>query len=220
VYHILNRSNAGATIFKKQADYEAFERVLDEAFAREALRILSYCLMPNHWHFVVWPKRGQGEQVSNFFRWLTLTHTQRWHAHFHTSGMGHLYQGRFKSFPVETDEYLLTVNRYVERNALRANLVVRAEDWRWSSLGRRQTGDEQLTSLLHDWPIARPRQWLRHVNQALTEAELEAIRQCSRRGAPYGSDDWCQRTIKQLGLEHTVRPKGRPRKTNKVDHNK
>ena len=70
--------------------------------------------------------------------WLTLTHTQRWHAHHHTTGTGHLYQGRFKSFPVQSDEHFLTVCRYVERNALRANLVKRAEDWLWNSLWHRQ----------------------------------------------------------------------------------
>ena len=133
VYHILNRANARMTIFEKEADYAAFERVLEEAYAREPLRILGYCVMPNHWHMVVWPKRGADRQVSEFCRWLTVTHTQRWHAHHHTSGTGHLYQGRFKSFPVESDDHLYTVLRYVERNSVRANLVEKAEAWRWSS---------------------------------------------------------------------------------------
>ncbi len=212
VYHILNRSNARAKIFKKRADYEAFERVLEAALERVPLRILSYCVLPNHWHFVVWPKKGQDTQVSDFFRWLTLTHTQRWHAHYHTAGTGHLYQGRFKSFPLESDEHLLTGLRYVERNALRAKLVERAEDWQWSSLWRRQAGDVQLAGLLSEWPIPRPRDWVRHVNQPLTPGELASLRQCNRRGAPYGSAAWCQRTIKNLGLEHTIRPPGRPRK--------
>jgi putative transposase len=77
VYHILNRANARSTIFKKPADYEAFERVLAEAQERVPLRMLAYCIMPNHWHMVVWPRQGQHSQVSEFFRWLTLTHTQR-----------------------------------------------------------------------------------------------------------------------------------------------
>src|SRR5581483_3399563 len=119
--HVLNRANARLPLFTKEADYEAFERVLEEAYGREPLRILSYCLMPNHWHLVVWPKVGAGRQVSEFMRWLTVTHTQRWHAHRHTSGTGHLYHGRFKSFPIESDDHLYTVLRYVERNPLRAN---------------------------------------------------------------------------------------------------
>jgi putative transposase len=133
---VLNRSNGRQPLFCKEADYAAFERVIEESHAREPLRILAYCVMPNHWHWVVWPEPGADRRVSEFFRWLTVTHTQRWHAHYHTSGTGHLYQGRFKSFPVETDEHLYTVLRYVERNAVRADLVARAEEWRWSSVWR------------------------------------------------------------------------------------
>src|SRR5580698_2892446 len=115
--------------------------------------------MPNHWHMFVWPRKD-GE-LSEYLRWVTVTHTQRWHAHHHTAGTGPLYQGRFKSFPVQSNEHLLTVCRYVERNALRANLVARAEDWRWSSLWRRQCGD---ASLLAEWPVPRSRSWVSFVN--------------------------------------------------------
>src|SRR5947207_1789792 len=139
VYHALNRAVARLPLFQNNGDYEAFERVVDEALARHPIRLLAYCLMPNHWHFVLWPEKD-GE-LTAFLRWLTHTHTQRWHAHYHTAGTGHLYQGRFKSFPIEEDDHLLTVCRYVERNALRAGLVRRAEDWRWSSLGHRHAAD-------------------------------------------------------------------------------
>ena len=124
VYHALNRAVARLPLLEKQGDYEAFERVLAEAHEREPIRILAYCLMSNHWHFVLWPKRD-GE-LTEFLRWLTHTHTMRWHAHHGTGGTGHLYQGRFKAFPVQGDDHLFTVLRYVERNALRADLVPRA----------------------------------------------------------------------------------------------
>lgn len=90
---------------------------------------------------------------------------QLWHAHHHTSGTGHLYQGRFKSFPVQSDDHLYTVLRYVERNAVRAELVERAEDWRWSSVWRRKHGDAESQAILARWPIERPRNWLWRVNQ-------------------------------------------------------
>jgi putative transposase len=99
------------------------------------MRLLSYIVLPNHWHLVVWPQRD-GE-LSSYAQWLTVTHVRRWHAHHHSGGTGPVYQGRFKSFPVETDDHFLTVCRYVERNARRANLVARAENWRWSSLWHR-----------------------------------------------------------------------------------
>jgi putative transposase len=136
VYHVLNRANGRQTLFTQEADYTAFERVLAEAVQRVDMRLLAYCIMPNHWHLVLWP-RGDGD-VSRCIGWLTLTHTQRWHAYHHTTGAGHLYQGRFKSFPVQTDAHFLTVCRYVERNPVRAGLVLRAECWRWGSLWQRE----------------------------------------------------------------------------------
>ena len=131
VYHVLNRANARRTLFEDDGDYAAFERVLVQACERLSMRLLAYCVMPNHWHLVAWPR--QDGDLSRFMNWLTLTHTQRWHQHRHTVGEGHVYQGRFKSCPVETNEYLLSVCRYVERNPVRAGLVERALDWRWSS---------------------------------------------------------------------------------------
>jgi putative transposase len=131
VYHVLNRANGRRTIFAKDEDYEAFEQALQQAVERTGTRLLAYCVMPNHWHLVVWP-RDDGE-LSRFVGWLTLTHTQRWHAHRGTTGSGHLYQGRFKSFPVQDDEHFLVVCRYVERNPLRAKLVKDASAWRWGS---------------------------------------------------------------------------------------
>ena len=127
VFHALNRANARADLFYKPEDYAAFESVLAEARERTGMRVLSYCLMPNHWHLVLWPK--QDGDMSRFMGWLTLTHTQRWHAHYQSAGTGHLYQGRFKSFPIQADDHFLTVCRYVERNALRANICALAADW-------------------------------------------------------------------------------------------
>lgn len=209
IYHALNRANGRQPIFEKAGDYEAFERVLAEAHARFKARILAYCLMPNHWHLVLWPRRD-GE-LSAFMAWVTLTHTQRWHAHHGSAGAGHLYQGRFKSFPVQADGHFLTVCRYVERNALRAELVVRAEEWRWSSLWRREQGSRSAQDWLAPWPLAQPQTWLDWVNEPQTGAELEALRSSVQRGRPCGSEAWVRRTTKKLGLEGTLRPRGRPR---------
>ena len=118
IYHMLNRANRRVAIFEKDADYETLERVLSEAVERFQIDLFSYCLMPNHWHLCVRPK-VDGE-MSRFAHWLTLTHTQRHNAHYGTTGEGHLYQGRFKSFPVQSDEHFLKVCRYVERNAFSA----------------------------------------------------------------------------------------------------
>src|SRR5947208_16376866 len=149
VYHVLNRANARLPIFETDADYEAFENVLAEAVARTGTRLLAYCVMGNHWHLVVWPR--QDGELSQFVGWLTLTHTQRWHAFHQSTGSGHVYQGRFKSFPVQEDEHLFTVARYVERHALRANLTRRAEQSRWGGLYRWQRGSAGGRSLVAAW---------------------------------------------------------------------
>src|SRR5262249_48404667 len=132
VYHAMNRAAVRLRLFSKASDYDGFEKVLLEAMAKHPIRLLGYCLMPNHWHFVVWPANDW--QMSDFFRWLTHTHSQRWHVQHNLTGGGHLYQGRFKAFPIQQDDHLYTALRYVESNALRAGLVKRAEQWRWSSL--------------------------------------------------------------------------------------
>jgi putative transposase len=211
VYHAINRAVARLPLFQKDGDYEAFERVLLEAMAKHPLRLLGYCLMPNHWHFVLWP--AQDDEVTEFLRWLTHTHTQRWHAHYHTTGTGHLYQGRFKAFPIQKDGHLYTVLRYVERNPLRAGLVERAEPWRWSSLAHRRAGElDRVRPLLHPWPVPLPGDWEKIVNRPETEAEFEAVRQSVQRCQPFGSEIWQQRTAKKLNLEYTFRNPGRPKK--------
>ncbi len=115
IYHVLNRANARIPIFESDDDFEAFERILQEAVSRTGTELLAFCVLNNHWHLVVKPH--EDGELSRFVGWLTLTHTQRWHAHRRHAGTGHLDQGRFKSFPVQDDDSFLTVCRYVERNA-------------------------------------------------------------------------------------------------------
>jgi putative transposase len=210
VFHVLNRAVGRSRMFRSDRDYAAFEKVIEQVHARLPTRVLSYCLMPNHWHLVLWP-REDGE-LSEFMRLLTVTHTQRWHAHHHTAGTGPLYQGRFKSFPIQTDEHLLTVCRYVERNPLRASLVERAQQWPWSSLSRRAPAEAApwLTPQ-EQWPVDAPRKWLQRVNQPQTDAEEAAMAEAIKRGRPYGSERWIKTTAAKLNLQSTLRPRGRPR---------
>lgn len=212
VYHVLNRRAGRLRLFEKDADYAAFETVLNEAHAKLNMRVISYCLMPNHWHLVLWP-RSDGE-LSRYMQWVTTTHMRRWHGHRGTRGTGPVYQGRFKSFPIEQDRHFLTVCRYVERNALRATLVRRAEDWRWSSLARRRRSDAEAPWLLPTghWPIDPPRNWMAFVNRAETAAEIEALHRSVQRGAPFGDPAWQKRTATRLKLESTLRPPWRPRR--------
>jgi putative transposase len=109
VYHVLNRAVGRVTLFRKPADFAAFEKILREGWERFAMRLLCYVVMPNHWHLVVWPAKPGA--LSDYLQWLTVTHVRRWHAHHHSAGTGPIYQGRFKSFPVQEDDHLLTLCR-------------------------------------------------------------------------------------------------------------
>ena len=210
IYHALNRGNGRATIFRKSEDYDAFEHILAEGLGEYPCQILAYQLMPSHWHFVLRPIEDGG--MSNFLRWVSLTHTMRYHAHYHTAGEGHLYQGRFKSFPVQDDDHFLVVCRYVERNALQAGLVEKAEDWKWGSLSRWLAKPEPHPKLLSPWPVPRSPRWKARVNAALSDKELASVRWSVKRGAPFGQDPWVASLARRLNLESTLRPRGRPKK--------
>ena len=174
------------------------------------MRICAYALMPNHWHLVLWP--AQDGELAAFMQQLTTKHVRRWQLHRRKVGCGHVYQGRYKSFPVEHEEYFYQLVRYVERNALRAGFVDRAEAWQWSSLWRRHSGTQDQKQVLGDWPVDYPQDWAELVNQPQTEREVDAIRRCVARGQPYGRPDWVCQTAKKLGLESSLRAPHRPRK--------
>ena len=201
-YHVLNRGNARAEVFHDAEDYQEFLKLVQASVEDRGMRIVAYCLMPNHFHILAWP-REDGE-LSQWMQWLLTTHVRRYHRVYQSSG--HVWQGRFKAFPVQQDEHVHTVRRYIERNPVRARLVTRAEDWRWSSF----LGKE---SWLHAGPVERPSGWKKLVNTPLTDDEVETIRRSVNRGAPYGQESWVRRTVKRLGLEASMNPRGRPRKT-------
>ncbi len=142
-------------------------------------------------------------------QWLMTCHVRRYHRHYGSNG--HIWQGRFKAFPIQQDGHYLTVLRYVERNPVRAGLVARAEHWRWSSLYPAQ--GPQALRLLSPGPVERPNRWLALVNRTESERELDALRLCVNRGRPFGVDSWIEQTAVQLGLEAATHPRGRPRKS-------
>jgi putative transposase len=204
-YHALNRGNRREVVFHKPGDYDAFVEVMIDARARVPVDLLGYCLMPNHFHFLL--RTNHDGDLGRWMQWLLTAHARRYHRHHGTSG--HVWEGRFKAFPVQDDDHLVTVLRYVERNALRAELVSRAEDWKWSSLPAWQRGDPLL---LRGRVPVRDERWLERVNEPLSVGDLQRLRHSVSRGRPYGGEAWTRDTAIRLGLESCLRPQGRPRK--------
>jgi putative transposase len=204
-YHVLNRGNRREVVFHKPADYDAFVKAINDAHVRLPVDILGYCLMPNHFHLVI--RTHADGDLGRWLQWLLMAHARRYHRHYRTSG--HVWQGRFKAFPVQDDDHLVGVLRYVERNALRAELVARAEDWKWSSLPGWLGGDPLL------WRgevTVRDERWLERVNEPLSAGDLQRLRLSVEKGRPYGEESWVKETARRLGLESTLRSRGRPPK--------
>jgi putative transposase len=203
-------------LFRGNEDYAAFLRVLSETMEQIPMRVCGYCLMGTHWHLILWPRK-EGE-LARFMQRLTITHVRRWVEHRHRVGMGSVYQGRYKSFVVQDDPHLSTLARYVARNPLRANLVDRAEQWRWSSLG--QAFFEPTVKIpridLTPLPLTGVREdWLEWVNLPQTVEEEQAVLHAIMHSRPFGGPEWTKRMEKRLGLG-PLRPRGRPVKIRKA----
>src|SRR4051812_34469 len=203
-YHALNRGNRRETVFHKPAAYDALLGAMTDACTRTPMDLLGYCLMPNHFHLVLRP-HADGD-LSRWMQWLSTAHARRYHRHYGTTG--HVWQGRFKAFPIEADEHLVTALRYVERNPLRAELVSRAEHWRWSSRAPWLSGADPLGR--GDPPLRAPA-WLSRVNEPLSAGDLNRLRHATERGTPFGGESWTRATAERLGLESCLRPRGRPK---------
>jgi len=208
VYHVLNRANGRLRIFRKRGDFEAFEAILAEGLERVDMRICGYCIMGNHWHLLLWP-REDGD-LSNYMRWITLTHTQRYHASHGTAGIGHLYRGRYKSFPVQDDKHYLTVLRYIEANPLKAKIVDNPSAYPWSSFIARNA---EKPFSLSQGPVDIPSNWSQLVSRNIAGKDQDAIDNSIIRGTPLGEESWTKRTATRLNLESTLKPRGRPKKS-------
>ena len=210
IYHVINRANGRLQIFTTPEEYRLFEKLLVEAKELTDMRIFAYEIMPNHWHLVLSPK-SDGD-LGLFMHHLTNKHTRQVHTATGTVGSGHLYQGRYKSFLIDSQNYLLAVIKYVERNAVRANLARRPEDWRWGSVWRRTHGTEQQKKLLDPLPVQLPNNYLTWINTTDQQEEVETIRRSVNKGVPYGRESWVDRMVTTHHLETTLRNAGRPKK--------
>lgn len=209
IYHVINRSNGRAWLFDTDGDYRAVLDALAETLEKVPIEIFAFCIMSNHWHFAARPM-SDGD-MGRFFGKFTQKLTQRWHKFHRSVGTGHLFQGRYKSFLVQTDEYFLQLMKYIEANPLRAGLVANAEEWRWGSLGMRIFAPRSASEILVPWPVEMPINYLEEVNRPIPKAFIEQIRGSVVRGRPLGNETWVAGKVGQYGLECTIREPHRPR---------
>ncbi|MDP3772435.1 MAG: transposase [bacterium] len=208
-YHVINRAVMRLQIFNSGEDYLLFETILENVRDEYGMRVLAYSIMPNHWHFLLYPEKDG--DLGIFMHRLTNAHTRQVKARTHTNGTGPLYQGRYKSFLIQKDPHLLTVLKYIERNPVRAGLVTQAEEWRWGSAWRRIHGASAREKLLSPFPLEISTTYKEWINTPESLKELEEIRTSVNKGAPYGGESWVEKTVKQFKLDATMRNPGRPR---------
>lgn len=206
VQHVVNRGDHRETLFHKPGDYRAFLRIVAEVAHVVPMRILAYCVMKNHFHLLLWPHAG--EDLPVFMHRLMTVQIKRYLSHYPPASPGHIYQGRYTNSLVELGRPLISVARYVEANALMAGLVDRAQEYPWSSAS--PLAEEPERPDLSAWPMPKPVDWLKLVNLRTPLDELKRIQRRAARGAPIGSADWTTHVVQTYGLEHTMRPPGRP----------
>ena len=211
-FHVFNRGDHGQVLFRQPEEFAVFLEVLDASVTKFGVQLWGYCLMGNHWHLVVSVKTVL--ELSSWMHWVSNRHVRLVRRQSAGLGGGHVYQGRYRSFPIQDSSQLGTVLRYVEANPLRAGLVARAQDWAWSSLSTQVAGDGVAEVCprpkLAPWP--RDEKWHEAVNTPLEAATLNLLRRSVGRGTPFGLPEWVGQLIARAGMESTVRPRGRPRK--------
>jgi len=201
-HHVTQRGNRRAQTFFEDGDYELYKSLLSEAARKAEAEIWCYCLMPNHVHMIIVPSDGDGLR-------RTFADAHRRYTGYINTRMretGHLWQGRFGSVVMD-EEHLAYAVRYVSMNPVRANLVERAEDWRWSSVGAHLSGrDDELVKVAP--VLERYGDFGKFLAQGGdTSDAFRGLRQSETTGRPLGDDAWMDRVSVITGKD--LKPKKR-----------
>jgi len=208
LYHIINRGNARSEVFHEEKDYRFYIDLLKKYSNTHNFNIYHWVLMPNHYHLLI--EIEKPENLSKVMAGLTRSYVYYYHKKYQTSG--HLWQGRFKSQPIQKELYLLTCGRYIERNPVKAGIVKKAEDYPYSSAAYYVYGsDDSLTTEdpifedLSNDPLKRREKYREFLLDFNTEEDLIF----SNLETPQGSEEFKRRLIKENGLFVSKR-RGRP----------
>ncbi len=210
IYHIINRGNRREAVFHDKYDYERFLKLLLDSKEKYSINIYAYCLMPNHFHLVIYTHYS--DNLSKALHWISSSYVRYYNKKYKISG--HLWQGRYKSFIVEQDSYLITLLKYVEANPKRAKIVKECEKYQYSSAYKRVNNIQD--QLLGELPIDIPTDWSRYINDKEDKTDLDFIRNSIERQSPLGDELWQYNIVKKYGLESTLNPIGRPRRKDSI----
>lgn len=213
VFHVMNRSAKQLTLFEAPDDYDLFLQVLLDAESVCPIRLLEYCVMPNHWHLLVWPERD--DELSRYMRWITGVHGQRWRRALGQPGKGAVYQGRYRWVAVQDGNHYDVARRYIQQNPVRAGLVEEPDQWAWSSASR---AGRHPRPTLHQGPLADDPQADLSTSRSLDADLAQQMRESLRSGQPFGDARWSRalevRTWLTAVLEaHSKAQKGSPQET-------
>ena len=201
-HHVTQRGNRRQQTFFCDSDYETYRTLLAESCAAADVAVLAYCLMPNHVHLILTPRDEDGLRAA-----LSETHRRySREVNFREGWRGYLWQGRFASFPMD-ENYLLACARYVELNPVRAKLVARARDWRWSSARAHLRGRDDALAQVAPL-LERAGDWAAFLGEGLDAAQRDAIRAGERTGRPLGAAAFVRKLEKKLDRVLTKRKPG------------
>lgn len=192
-HHVTQRGNRRQKVFFCDDDYETYRQLLAQSCRDAGVAVWAYCLMPNHVHLILVPRDADGLRAA-----LGDAHRRYSRAvNFRQGWRGYLWQGRFASFPMD-EAYLMACARYIETNPVRARLVARARDWRWSSARAHLAGrDDELVTAA---PLLnRAGDWKAFLAEKLAPEEKKAIQGAERTGRPLGTAAFVRKLEKKLG---------------------
>ncbi|MBY4676814.1 REP-associated tyrosine transposase [Marinobacterium arenosum] len=214
-HHVVQRGVDRQAVFFDDDCYHTYLQYLQQYSYRYCLRVHSWCLMTNHIHLLVTPNSEKG--ISKLMQSLNSGYAQLINQRFRRSG--HLWSGRFKSSLIDSDHYLLTCMRYIELNPVRAGMVTRPEDYRWSSYRHNALDGWQPWITPHEMYTAlgknrreRRAHYREIVLSPLEEDQLGSLRQATEQGRVFGSDRFQAQISAMLGRDLSPRKRGRPRK--------
>ena len=210
-YHITQRGNYRQEVFVTDDDYRFYLRHLNEYQEKYGLSVLLYCLMPNHVHFLAIPR-----EKDSLAKTFNAAHMRYAHYYNNKNGLvGHLWQGRFYSCVLD-EEHIIAAARYIENNPVRAKLVEKAWDWKWSSAREHVFGKEKGILELSD--ISRyidVKDWKYFLSQKEEKRIIDSIKSNTLTGRPSGNEAFVSRLENITGKRLKALPHGRPRKMKK-----